>query len=89
MELGAEGTATCVCAEANTARAMGSGSLDVFATPAMVALIEKAACNSLLLPDGSTSVGTAVCVQHLAASQYRTGSWPVRHRDASQCRAGS
>ena len=56
--------------ESNTAKSMGSGSLDVFATPAMIALIEKAACNVLegKLGDGMTSVGTKLDVAHIAAT---------------------
>jgi len=56
--------------ETNTARAVGSGSLDVFATPMMVALMEKAACEALAgsLEVGQTSVGTLVNVAHNAAT---------------------
>jgi len=54
----------------NTARAAGSGSLDVFATPMMIALMEKAACEALAdaLETGQTSVGTQINVCHTAAS---------------------
>ncbi len=54
----------------NTALSMGSGSLPVFATPAMVALMEEAACRVMdgLLSEGITSVGTAMSVNHLAAT---------------------
>ncbi|MCL2055354.1 MAG: thioesterase family protein [Oscillospiraceae bacterium] len=54
----------------NTAKAVGSGSLDVFATPMMVALMEKAACECLAdgLEAGQTSVGTHIEVSHTAAS---------------------
>ena len=56
--------------EANTAKAMGSGSLPVLATPAMVAMMEHAAVNALegRLPEGIDSVGIAIHVDHLAAS---------------------
>ena len=56
--------------EENTAKAMGSGSLPVFATPAMVAMMEHAAVNALegRLPEGIDSVGIAINVEHLAAS---------------------
>ena len=56
--------------ESNTALAMGSGSLPVFATPAMVAMMEHAAVNALegKLPEGIDSVGVAINVEHLAAS---------------------
>jgi len=56
--------------EENTALAMGSGSLPVLATPAMVAMMEHAAVNALegRLPEGIDSVGIAINVEHLAAS---------------------
>jgi predicted thioesterase len=56
--------------ESNTAQAMQSGSLPVFATPSMVALMERAACECLAdcLNDGQTSVGSAISVEHVAAS---------------------
>ena len=43
MTAGMKGKAETVVTEKNTAKAMGSGTLDVFATPAMVALMEEAA----------------------------------------------
>jgi len=56
--------------KSNTAKSMGSGSLDVFATPAMIALIEKAACNVLSgkLGEGMPSVGTKLDIAHTAAT---------------------
>lgn len=52
------------------ASAFGSGSIDVFATPAMIALMEAAAadCVAHLLPEGSITVGTRVDVRHVAAT---------------------
>ena len=49
---------------------MGSGALRVFATPAMIALIEKTAWESVQgeLEEGSGTVGTALNVKHVAAS---------------------
>ena len=54
----------------NTAIAMGSGTLRVFATPSMIALIEGCCAESVedRLGEGITSVGTKVEVEHLAAS---------------------
>lgn len=54
----------------HTAQALGSGSLPVLGTPAMTALMEKAATNLAqeLLPEGWTSVGTALNIEHLAAT---------------------
>lgn len=61
---------TTVVTETNTAKVVGSGSLDVFATPMMIALMERAACECLsnTLTDGQTSVGTQISVEHIAAS---------------------
>lgn len=53
-----------------TAARVKSGALEVFATPSMVALMEQAAaelCQSDL-PEGCTSVGTAINIEHLAAT---------------------
>ena len=54
----------------HTARSLGSGSLPVFGTPAMTALMEQAATNlaQSLLPEGWTSVGTALSIEHVAAT---------------------
>ena len=56
--------------EANTALAMGSGTLPVYATPAMTALMEQAAANlaEALLPEGWTSVGISLAIAHKAAT---------------------
>ena len=53
-----------------TARAMGSGSLAVFATPALAALMERAACLAMDgdLDEGIASVGVEMELEHLAAS---------------------
>jgi predicted thioesterase len=49
---------------------MGSGSVPVYATPAMVALMEAAAVAALApaLPEGQSSVGIALDIRHLAAT---------------------
>lgn len=53
-----------------TARAMGSGTLDVFATPAMIALIEETAWKSVAkeLENGQATVGTCLKINHIAPS---------------------
>ena len=68
MEKGIKNTKTITVTTDKTAEAMGSGTLPVFATPAMVALMENTAAESVeaLLPEGSTSVGTLINVKHLA-----------------------
>lgn len=63
---GKTASAATLVTELNTAKTAGSGSLDVFATPFMVALMEQAACECLkdALEPGQTSVGTKICVEH-------------------------
>lgn len=52
------------------ATSYGSGGVQVYATPAMVGLMENAALNCVdpHLPDGWTTVGTSLEVKHLAAT---------------------
>lgn len=54
----------------NCASAVGSGGLNVFATPSMVALMENAAMNAVapLLPPGSTTVGSEINTTHIKPS---------------------
>ena len=70
VEVGMTGSAETLVERADTAQEVGSGSLLVYATPCMVALMEGAACNALegKLAEGETSVGTRMDVQHLAAT---------------------
>ena len=70
LTTGTKGKAEVKVDDTNTAVTMGSGSLKVFATPAMIALIEKAACKALegQLEDGQTTVGTKLDVAHVAAT---------------------
>ncbi len=70
LEIGMTGHQELVVTEEFTAKAMGSGELMVFATPAMLALMEKTAYLSVAgaLEEGSGSVGTMVHLTHSAAS---------------------
>jgi len=68
LQIGVRGEAQTTVTSLNTAKAMGSGLLEVFATPAMVALMEQAAVNSLDLPVGQSSVGTSLSITHTAAT---------------------
>ena len=66
--LGLTNIAETFVTEENTALALKSGSLKVFATPAMIRLIEQAAAELVEknLPPESTSVGIALNVKHIA-----------------------
>lgn len=67
---GLKGLAELSVTEQDTAAAVGSGSLPVFATPRLAALMERAACAALegrLGPD-ETSVGTRLELSHDAAT---------------------
>ena len=56
--------------EENTAATVGSGSLAVYATPAMAGLMERAAAELCQreCPDGWTTVGTELHIKHRAAT---------------------
>ncbi len=56
--------------ETNTAAAVGSGDLQVFSTPMMIALMEEtcAACVAPHLDEGMTTVGTKVNITHTSAT---------------------
>ena len=77
VELGMRGRAAAVAAEEDTARALGSGTVPVLATPRMIALMEQAAVNAVqseLLP-GQTTVGTRLDVTHDAATPIGLKVW--------------
>jgi predicted thioesterase len=70
LEIGIKGQGSVTVDESLTARALDSGDLPVFATPAMIALMEKTAAESVrayLAPE-STSVGTLVNIEHVSAT---------------------
>lgn len=70
LQTGITGEARCLVTAETTAAKLGSGELEVFATPAMIALIEKAAWQSVAphLEEGCGTVGTALRVRHLSAT---------------------
>ena len=70
MDLGLSYTSTTIVSNTNTALTLGSGDMDVFATPAMVALMENAAMNAVAphLEQGQTTVGTEISTTHIKAS---------------------
>jgi fluoroacetyl-CoA thioesterase len=70
IQPGLTGKLSITVSETQTARHLGSGGIRVFATPAMIALMEGAAVAAIdhLLPEGQASVGVMVNVRHLAAT---------------------
>lgn len=70
LEVGIKGKQVVKVDNTNTAEVYGSGDLPVFATPAMVGLMELTALKSVaeLLDEGCSTVGTLVNVKHLAAT---------------------
>ena len=59
-----------IVTEELTAATMGSGDMSVFATPAMIALMENAAMKAVApaLEEGQTTVGTSISTSHLRPS---------------------
>lgn len=70
LEKGLSAQSVATVCDANTAAAMGSGDLLVFATPAMVALMENAAMTAVAaaLDEGATTVGAEMNVTHIKPS---------------------
>ena len=70
LEIGLRYESRTTVSTANSAKTLGSGDMDVFATPAMVALMENAAMLAVAaeLPEGSATVGTQMNTSHIKAS---------------------
>lgn len=70
ITVGMKGQATTIVERSDTALEVGSGSLLVYATPCMVALMEGAACDALneALPETKTTVGTELSIKHISAT---------------------
>ncbi len=68
--VGDRGVVVAMVTDADTALALGSGGLAVLGTPRLLAWCEAASCRAVegRLPPGASSVGTAVALEHLAAS---------------------
>ena len=77
LKAGIKGKAEITVTEKDTARIYGSGLVDVFATPAMIALMEKAAHTSIgeFLPEGFMTVGTEVNIKHIKATKPGKKVW--------------
>ncbi len=70
IEIGMKGEVSTLAEREDTALEVGSGSLLVYATPCMVALMEGAACEAISnsLEEGETSVGIELNIAHTAAT---------------------
>ena len=70
ITIGMKGEVGTLVEREDTAMEVGSGSLLVYATPCMVALMEGAACEAIAstLPETKTSVGTELNISHLSAT---------------------
>lgn len=69
LNTGIKSSASEIVTNEKTAVAVGSGGLSVYATPAMISLMEKSAYESVqsLLEEGSGTVGTLMNIQHISA----------------------
>lgn len=70
ITVGLKGEVSSFVEREDTAAEVGSGSLLVYATPCMVALMEGAACDAIadILPEDKTSVGISLDIAHLSAT---------------------
>lgn len=70
LEVGIRYTKDETVNDKNTAACLGSGLLPVYATPAMILLIEGTCAEAVAgeLDEGCTTVGTKLCVEHVAAT---------------------
>ena len=77
LTTGIKGREEAVVSESNSAKTMGSGTLDVFATPAMIALMEQTAWKSIVphLEEGYGSVGIRLDVTHDAPTPFGMKVW--------------
>ncbi|NMD44248.1 MAG: thioesterase family protein [Clostridiales bacterium] len=77
IKIGTKGYKEDIVRKENTAAAIGSGAVEVFATPAMIALMENAALDAIapFLEEDQSSVGTNISTSHLAASPLGIKVW--------------
>jgi len=70
IEVGLKYESQTVVSPANTAKTLGSGDMEVFATPAMIALMENAAMMAVAphLDEGASTVGIEMATSHIKAS---------------------
>ena len=77
ITVGMKGRAETLAEREDTAKEVGSGDLLVYATPCMAALMEGAACEAIseALPQGKTTVGMELSIQHTAPTPVGLEVW--------------
>lgn len=77
VSVGMKGRCEAMVDESVTAQAAGSGTLPVFATPWMCALMEKAAWTAVApgLSEGESTVGTKLSISHVSATPVGMKVW--------------
>ena len=77
ITVGMNGKVTNLVEKEDTAQMVGSGSLLVYATPCMAALMEGAACEAIAeaIPEDQTTVGIELNLQHTAATPVGMEVW--------------
>lgn len=70
LKIGMKAKMEITVQESETAASYGSGGVSVYATPAMIGLLENTSLNAVdpFLPEGYATVGTHLDVRHLAAT---------------------
>lgn len=83
IETGLEATVGLVITPGDTASAMGSGEVDVLATPRMIALCEQATLLALdgKVDEGFTTVGLSIQIDHLRPTAVGDHIWAEAHLD--------
>lgn len=79
IKIGAKMKSECKVDSSMTASAVGSGTVGVYATPMMIALMENAAlkCLNTFLDDGETSVGISISASHISATPMDMDVWAI------------
>ena len=77
IEVGMKGKVSTLVEKEDTALEVGSGSLLVYATPCMAALMEGAACEAIAsgLSESETTVGAELNLQHISATPVGLEVW--------------
>ncbi|MFO7978373.1 MAG: thioesterase family protein, partial [Bacteroidales bacterium] len=86
LEAGLQGRQQKIVTTSDTAVAYGSGLVEVFATPAMIALMENTAHQSVqpYLPEGALTVGFEVNIRHLKATGIGDTVWAESILEAAE-----